>query len=195
VEEALILQRQNIDMISVQGIEAGGHRGTFIGDIPLPQIGLFSLLPQIKNAVQIPCIAAGGINSAQTMRAAFELGADAVQIGTAFIGTQESVAIPSYKTRLKTSKDTGSLLTRAFSGRWARGLQNEMMREIEQANLPVPPYPYQNSLTAKFRKLAQQANDSDYTNLWAGQAVSKTGWPGAKDVVRDLIEQYEKLYR
>lgn len=194
VEEALLLQEQHIDMIAVQNIEAGGHRGTFLENIPLPQIGLFSLLPQIKSAVQIPCITAGGINSAQTMRAAFELGADAVQIGTAFIGTKESDAIPSYKDRLNTAKDTDSALTRAFSGRWARGIQNEMLREIEKAGIPIPPYPLQNSLTAKFRKLAQQSNDSGYTNLWAGQSAGSISATITKEVFRNLVAQYEEQY-
>jgi nitronate monooxygenase len=123
VAEAIHLAGQNIDMIVVQGIEAGGHRGTFLEGIPLPQVGLFSLLPQITRAVRVPCIAAGGINSAETIKAAFALGAMAVQIGTAFIGIEESQAIASYKSRLPQAKDADTVLTRAFSGRWARELK------------------------------------------------------------------------
>ena len=89
IEEALILEANNIDMITVQGIEAGGHRGTFIENMPLPKISLSSLLPQVVNKVQVPVIAAGGINNAQTIHAAFNLGAMAVQVGTAFIGTEK----------------------------------------------------------------------------------------------------------
>jgi nitronate monooxygenase len=195
VQEALFLQQQDIDLIAVQGIEAGGHRGTFIEDIPLPQVGLFSLLPQVKSMVHIPCIAAGGINSAQTIKAAFELGASGVQIGTAFIGTNESGAITSYKNKLNEAKDTDTTLTRAFSGRWARGIRNEMMLEIEQAGIPIPPYPLQNSLTANFRKLAQQRDDSDYTNLWAGQSAGETGFLHTNEVFKNLVKQYEMLYK
>lgn len=195
VAEALFLQQQNIDIIAVQGIEAGGHRSTFIEDIPLPQVGLFSLLPQVKSVVRKPCIAAGGINRAQAIKAAFELGADAVQIGTAFIGTEESEAIASYKNKLSKAKDTDTALTRAFSGRWARGIRNEMMHEIEQAGIPIPPYPLQNSLTAKLRKLAQQNNDSEYTSLWTGQSAERTVLMQTKEVFRNLVEQYEALYR
>jgi nitronate monooxygenase len=195
VEEAMFLQQQNIDVIAVQGIEAGGHRGTFIEDVPLPQIGLFSLLPQVRSVVPIPCIAAGGINSAKTIKAAFELGADGVQIGTAFIRTKESQAIASYKAKLNNAKDTDTVLTRAFSGRWARGIRNEMMHEIEQAGIPIPPYPFQNSLTAELRKLAQQNNDGEYTSLWAGQSAEKTGLMHTKEVFRSLVDQYEALYR
>jgi len=196
LEEALFLQHQNIDMITVQGIEAGGHRGTFIESNTLPQIGLFSLLPQITQAVNIPCIAAGGINSAQTIKAAFDLGAVAVQIGTAFIRTNESQAISSYKKKVEDAKDTDTSLTKAFSGRWARGIRNEMMQQIEQIGIAVPPYPLQNSLTGTLRKLAQQNNDYEYTNLWAGQSAgSPTSATQTKEVLMNLVKEYETLYR
>lgn len=195
IEEALLLQEQRIDMIAVQGLEAGGHRGTFCHQIPLPQIGLFSLLPQITRAVHIPCIAAGGINDAQTIKAAFELGAVAVQIGTAFMDTEESEAIPSYKKRLANAKDSDTSLTKAFTGRWARGIRNEMMQEIEASGIPIPPYPVQNSLTAKFRKLAQRNNDSEYTNLWAGQSAGPTEAKLTKEVFTALVKDYEALYK
>jgi nitronate monooxygenase len=194
VEEALFLQEQNVDMISVQGIEAGGHRGTFLETIPLPQIGLFSLLPQIAKAVQIPCIAAGGINTPQTMKAAFELGAMAVQIGTAFIGTNESEAIPSHKRKLEEAKETNTTLTKAFTGKWARGFRNELMKEIEQSGIPIPPYPLQNSLTAKLRRLAQLADDSEYTSLWAGQSAGLNFPKQAGQVLMELAKQYEAMY-
>lgn len=191
LEEALYLQEQGIDMISVQGIEAGGHRGSFIKDRPLPQVGLFSLLPQIKSKVDIPCIAAGAINNASTIKAAFDLGANGIQVGTAFIDTRESMAIPSYKNKLNDAKDTDTVLTRAFSGRWARGMQNEMMREIEEAGITIPPYPLQNSLTAVLRKLAQQHNDHEYASLWAGQSAGKAAGLYSRDVFRELVQAYE----
>lgn len=193
VEEALFLQEQDIDMVVVQGIEAGGHRGTFLENIPLPQEGLFSLLPSIKKLVRIPCIAAGAINHAGAIKTAFELGADGVQIGTAFIGTNESLAIAGYKNRLNGENFSGTALTRAFSGRWARGIRNMLMNEIEQSGIPIPPYPLQNSLTARLRKLAQQNNDSEYTTLWAGTAPGKSSFTQTKEVFRDLVEGYELL--
>lgn len=195
VEEALYLQQQGIDMISVQGIEAGGHRGSFIKDRQLPQIGLFSLLPQIKNKVDVPCIAAGGINSASGIKASFDLGADGVQIGTAFIGTLESMAIDSYKNKLSEARDTDTVLTRAFSGRWARGMQNEMMREIEQAGIPILPYPLQNSLTAMLRKWAQERNDHEYTSLWAGQSAGSSVGLSSGDLLMQLVQAYETLFK
>jgi len=194
LQEALFLQQQQIDMIAVQGLEAGGHRGTFMENIPLPMVGLFSLLPQIKQEVHVPCIAAGGINNAQTMKAAFELGAVGVQVGTAFIATEESEAIPCYKKRLEAVKDSGTTLTRAFTGRWARGIRNELMEEIENAGIPIPPYPFQNSLTAKLRKLAQQAGDCDYATMWSGQSAGKSTFKTTKEIFMNLVEEYEASY-
>lgn len=127
------------------------------------------------------------------MKAAFDLGAAAVQAGTVFIGTDESEAIPSYKSRLEAAKDTDSALTRAFSGRWARGFRNEMMAQVEASGVSIPPYPLQNSLTAKLRKLAQQADDADFTNLWAGQSAGYSDLKKSKDVFLSLIRQYEAL--
>ncbi|MEJ0034331.1 MAG: nitronate monooxygenase [Bacteroidota bacterium] len=188
LQEALILQEQQIDMITAQGIEAGGHRGTFLDNIPLPHVGLFSLLSQLNQKIKLPYIAAGGINSGRGIKAALDLGAVAVQIGTAFIGTNESEAILSYKQKLERAVDTDSALTRAFSGRWARGLRNQLMNDIENANIPIPPYPLQNSLTGKFRKLAQQNNDADYTNLWAGQSSGSQKSKLTKEVFLELIQ-------
>ena len=188
------MQEQNIDMICVQGIEAGGHRGTFINHISLPQVGLFSLIGQVVKALKLPCIAAGGINSAQSIKAAFDLGAVAVQIGTAFMGTEESEAIPAYKDLLKKASDTDTVLTRAFSGRWARGFANELMNEIEKSGINIPPYPIQNSLIAKLRKLAQQKNDCEYTTLWAGQSAGSIALKETGEVFKDLVKQYEALY-
>jgi len=191
LDEALILEANNIDMICLQGIEAGGHRGTFIDNMPLPKISLASLLSQVVNKVRVPVIAAGGINDAQTIQAAFNLGAMAVQVGTAFIGTAESKAIPSYKAMLDTASGNDTVLTKAFSGRWARGFRNEMMNKIEDSGIVVPPYPFQNSLTTTLRKLAQQNDDNQYTSLWAGQFAQATKFKQTKEVFAYLVEQYK----
>ncbi|MEI9921979.1 MAG: nitronate monooxygenase [Bacteroidota bacterium] len=110
LQEALILQDQKIDMITAQGIEAGGHRGTFLDNIPLPHVGLFSLLSQMNEKIQVPYIAAGGINNGNGIKAAFDLRAVAAQVGTAFIGADESEAIASYKEKVNNAFDTDSSL-------------------------------------------------------------------------------------
>jgi nitronate monooxygenase len=143
----------------------------------------------------MPCIAAGGINSARTMKAAFELGAEAVQVGTAFVGTVESSAIPAYKVRIDQATDTSTTLTKSFSGRWARGIRNKFMEDIEQSGVAIPSYPLQNSLTTKLRKLAQQHNDSDYTTLWAGQSAKTMGLEHTAEVFMNLVKQYDTLFK
>ncbi|QHV98907.1 NAD(P)H-dependent flavin oxidoreductase [Spirosoma endbachense] len=194
VKEAELLTEKDIDIISVQGIEAGGHRGTFLTDDPLPMVGLMSLLPLIADRVSKPLLAAGGIHNGQTIKAAFDLGASGVQVGTAFIASPESVAIPAYKERLQRSSETDSVLTRSFSGRWARGISNTFMREIDKSGLSIPEYPIQNSLTTALRVAAQRQNNAEFTNMWAGQLASASEAKPAADIFRKLIAQTEALF-
>lgn len=193
VKEAKILEDTGIDAITAQGIEAGGHRGTFINDEPLPQVGLMSLLPQIVDSVSIPVLAAGAINDGKTIKTAFELGASAVQIGTAFIASNESTAIPSYKKRLLISQDTDTKLTRAFSGRWARGIKNTLMDEIENSGLTIPEYTVQNSITGSIRAAAIQQDNNELTNMWSGQSAPKIKLESCNAIFMELIKQSENL--
>ncbi|WP_116788375.1 NAD(P)H-dependent flavin oxidoreductase [Flavobacterium psychrotrophum] len=192
-EEAILLAEKNVDAIVLQGIEAGGHRGSFIpGDVP--QVGLMALVPMARKAVNIPLIASGSINSGETVKAAFALGALAVQIGTAFISANESLAIPAYKQALATAKDTDTILTRAFSGRWARGIKNDFIDKVESTGLDIPPYPIQNSLTGTLRAEAQKKDNGQLTNLWSGQAaaLSADKLPSA-DIFNKIISETESL--
>lgn len=191
VKEARLLESKGIDMITAQGIEAGGHRGSFLDEEPLPQVGTIALVPQICDSVNIPVIAAGGIYNGATIKAAFTLGAIGVQIGSAFLACPESSAIPAFKAALPHSTATDSELTRAFSGRWARGLRNTFMEAMTASGLKIPLYPVQNSLTGKLRAYAQQKNKMQFTSLWAGQAASYAQpWP-ATDIFNDLVRQVE----
>ncbi len=104
-----------------QGIEAGGHRGTFVDNDTLPAIGLLSLLSLITSEVKQPVLAAGGIMDGKSIKAALTMGAAGVQLGSAFIACAESMAIPAYKAAIQQASETDIILTRAFSGRWARG--------------------------------------------------------------------------
>lgn len=191
LQEAILLDELDIDMICAQGIEAGGHRGTFLKDIPLPMVGTFALVPQIVNRISKPVIAAGGIYDGDTMTAAFALGASAVQPGTAFVACDESLAIPSYKEALQHATDTDVVLTRAFSGRWARGINNRFMELVERSGLEIPTYPVQNSLTGLLRKMAQQNDNKNFTNIWAGQAANKAQQKPAAAIFRELVAQMD----
>lgn len=189
LEEALLLNQKGIDLITAQGIEAGGHRGTFLDTIPLPEIGVMALVSQITDHIDKPVLASGAINDGKTIRAAFALGASGVQIGTAFIATTESLAIPAYQQAVLNARDTDSTLTRTFSGRWARGLQNLFMTEVDHSGLTPLPYPIQNSLTTALRQIAQQNNNNNFTNLWSGQSAPKIQLPDCASIFQELIRQ------
>jgi nitronate monooxygenase len=185
VEEAQAWEAIGADAVCVQGTEAGGHRGTFLRpsssllakhpdvDSQLQAAtGLFALLPQVVDAVKIPVIAAGGIMDGRGIAAALALGASAVQMGTAFLSTKQS-AIPSvWKQSLHAAKSTETCLTRAFSGRYARGLRNEFVADFEVSQETVPTYPIQNALTSGLRKESAAVGNPQYMSLWAGQAVA-----------------------
>nr|WP_262909632.1 nitronate monooxygenase [Niabella pedocola] len=168
LEEAVYLQEKGIDMVVAQGIEAGGHRGHFLHENVAGQSSLQALLEALRTAIHIPVIAAGGIRDTADAKQMVALGAAAVQLGTLFIPSVESQAIPAYKQLLSREQEKHSVLTTAFSGRWARGLSNAFITAIETSGIPVPPYPYQNALTAVLRKRAQAQNDAEFTSLWSG---------------------------
>ncbi len=193
VAEALALGEKGIDAIIAQGIEAGGHRGSFLQPERLPEVGSFSLIPQVADSVQCPVIAAGGINDGRTTRAAMMLGAAGVQVGSALIASDESLAAPSYRRALQAAKDTDSRLTRAFSGRWARGLFNTLMEQFDDAGLGIPEYPYQNSLTTAFRAAAQRQDDPRWFNLWAGQSAGGAEALPVQHILQRIIREAEAL--
>jgi len=187
VAEARLLAQAGNDIITVQGIEAGGHRGSFLMDEPLPQVGLFSLLPQIADAVDVPLLAAGGIYNAKTIKAAFTLGACGIQVGSLFIPVDESAASEAYKEAVLNAKDTSTQLTRAFSGRWARGIQNEFMKRIDAKGLNTPYYTVQNQLMSLVRAHAQKNNIKDFVALWAGQAAGNSKRGTTEEIIKALI--------
>jgi nitronate monooxygenase len=192
LKEAQLLCNAGIDVITAQGIEAGGHRGTFLQDQPLPMIPLISLVSEISAHCDIPLIAAGSINSGKTIKTAFTTGALGVQIGTAFMASNESAAIPALKNYLKETSEEDSILTKAFSGRWARGLRNKFINEIEASGLVIPDYPIQNSVTTPIRTIAQKNNNKEFTNLWAGLAAHKTEMKPTATLFMELIKQTEE---
>ena len=172
VAEALAWEAAGADFICAQGMEAGGHRGTFIGAYEASLIGTMALVPQIVDAVNVPVIAAGGIMDGRGIAAAMMLGAAAAQMGTAFLDCTESGIHKLWKEALRAAGDTGTRVTRAFSGRMARGLDNDFMRRMDACQDDVPAYPVQNALTGAMRAAAATAGKSEYMSLWAGQGVA-----------------------
>ncbi|MET3217429.1 UNVERIFIED_ORG: nitronate monooxygenase [Burkholderia territorii] len=171
VAEGLAWQAAGADAISAQGAEAGGHRGTFIGAADDALIGTLALVPQLVDATGLPVLAAGGIMDGRGIAAALALGAQAAQLGTAFLTCAESAIAADWKARLLASADTSTQVTRAITGRHARGLRNTLMARLGEHAADVPPYPVQNALTQPLRQAAARANDGDYLSLWAGQGA------------------------
>jgi nitronate monooxygenase len=193
VEEAIALERAGVDAVVAQGSEAGGHRGTFLGDFEMAMVGTMALVPQVVDAVTVPVIASGGIADGRGLAAALALGAEAVQIGTAFLTTEEAGIAEAYKERLLAVTEVESRLTRAFSGRPARGLVNRVMAKVEDpaAAPAVLPFPWQNALTRPMRSAATKQNKTDYLSLWAGQAVRLLRRRKAADLVTSLVTEME----
>lgn len=188
VAEAQLLSEKKIDIISVQGMEAGGHRGSFLHPDKLPVVGLMALLPQVAAVTDAPVLAAGGICTRATMDAALAMGADGVQVGSLFLACKESAAPAGYKQAVMRSKAEDTVLTRAFSGRWARGIPNTFSRAVEDAGLSIPPYPIQNVLTAAMRAWAAKHNRAEFLSLWAGQNASVAPALPTADIIRSLMQ-------
>lgn len=166
VAEALMIEDHCMDFVIAQGYEAGGHQGGFLKK---PPIGLMSLIPQVVDAVNIPVIAAGGISDRRGIKAAAALGADYVQIGTRFLNTYESNAHPLHKESINQAAETSAVLTAAFTGKQARGIENKMMQLMTYHS--IPPYPIMNQLTADIRAAAKAQNNAEFMSNWAGQNI------------------------
>ena len=141
VAEARWLEQNGADAIIAQGREAGGHRGMFLSDDIDAQPGLISLLPQVRDAVRVPVVAAGGISDGRGIAAAFALGADAVQIGTAYLRTPEATISPMHRAALASARDDATRLTNVFTGRPARGLVNRFVAEVGPMSEDAPQFP------------------------------------------------------
>ena len=173
VTEALALEKSGVDAVIAQGSEAGGHRGTFAGDFVSGMVGGISLVPQIADAVRVPVIASGGIMDGRGIVAALALGASAVQMGTAFLVCHESGAPDAYKEAILNAREDQTRITRAFSGRPARGIENRFMTEVEFSHDDdaILPFPLQNALTRPLRTAAGKQGRAELLSLWAGQGL------------------------
>jgi len=192
-EEAMALDAAKVDLIVASGFEAGGHRGSFIRSSERSLTGGISLIPQVVDAVRAPVIAAGGIADARGMVAAFALGAEAVQIGTAFLACDESGASAQHRAALFGRNGAYTDLTKTFTGRLARGIRNRLMDELETANLTVLPYPLQRSLMKTVVAEAQEQGQAELMQLWAGQSISLLRHHSASALVASLVADATSL--
>jgi nitronate monooxygenase len=189
LREAELLAAAGVDAISAQGAEAGGHRGTFAGDFSASMVPTAELVRAIARQIQVPVIAAGGLMDGADVRAALGLGATAVQLGTAFIPCAESGASAGYKAAILAATTDTTAITRAFSGRPARGLLNRFMREVDPHADAILPYPWQNAATRPLRAAAARAGNAQLVNLWAGQGASRARSLPAAELLAALVRE------
>jgi nitronate monooxygenase len=194
VDEAIALENSGVDAIVTQGSEAGGHRGSFAAEFSSGMVGSISLIPQVVDAVRIPVIASGGIMDGRGVVAALALGASAVQMGTAFLTCHEAGIPEAYKTAILAAHEDHTRVTRAFSGRPARGIVNRFMSEMEARQDMILPFPLQNALTRPLRAAAAKQGRAEFLSLWAGQGVRLARRQSAQELITRLaIEMEETL--
>ena len=184
VEEAIWLEDHGVDAVIAQGLEAGGHRGMFLTADINSQLGTFALLPQVVAAVRVPVIAAGGIATARGVKAALDLGASAVQIGTAFMLCPEATTSTVHRTALKSDDARLTALTNVFTGRPARGIVNRMVRELGPMCSMAPEFPKATAASFQLRQKLEGLGKGDFSPLWAGQNTS-----GCKEVSAAQLTQ------
>jgi nitronate monooxygenase len=186
VAEARWLEQHGADAVIAQGREAGGHRGMFLSDDVNAQPGLISLLPQVRDAVRLPVVAAGGIGDGRGIAAAFALGADAVQMGTAYLRAPEATISSLHYAALASARDDATRLTNVFTGRPARGLINRFVAEVGPMCEDAPQFPLAAGAAAPLRAAAEQHGSRDFSPLWAGESAALARDEAAEALTRRL---------
>ncbi|ALJ35506.1 nitronate monooxygenase [Azospirillum brasilense] len=198
VEEAVALERAGMDAVIAQGAEAGGHRGSFATgpgevDFAAGLVGTMALVPQVADAVELPVLASGGIMDGRGIAAALALGAAGVQMGTAFLTCAEAGIPEAHKQAILDARETQTRVTRAFSGRPARGIVNRVMEDI--ADGAALPFPLQNVLTRPMRTAAAQQGRAEFLSLWAGQGVRLARRQTAAELMTRLVDETDAAVR
>ncbi|NQE48169.1 NAD(P)H-dependent flavin oxidoreductase [Herbaspirillum rubrisubalbicans] len=192
LEEARQIEAAGIDAIVAQGFEAGGHRGIF-DEHRDEAIGTFALVRLLAQHSRLPIIAAGGIMDGQGIAAALQLGAQAVQLGTAFLLTRESAANAAYRNLLKSSRAQHTRVTAAISGRRARGIVNRFMEEIDISAAPaIPAYPVAYDAGKQLNALASAREVHEFGAHWAGQgaALIRDGYT-VGELIHLLVKEWQ----
>jgi nitronate monooxygenase len=186
VAEARWLESRGVDAIIAQGLEAGGHRGSFLSNDVSAQMGTLALVPQIVDAVKLPVIAAGGIADARGVAAAMALGASGVQVGTAYLLCPEAKTSPVHRAALTSDAARITALTNVFTGRPGRSIVNRLMRDLGPMSDVAPAFPLAAAAIAPLRARAESQGNGDFSRLWAGQNATGCKEAPAATVTREL---------
>lgn len=192
LDEALALEEARVDAIVASGFEAGGHRPSFLRPVQDSQTGLFALIQQLKSKTKTPIIAAGGITDAKGVAAALMLGADAAQLGTAFLVTDESGATPLHKDLLLSDSPKHTVLSKSLTGRMGRMVSNKIADEVK-FETEVLPFPLQTKLIAPLRLAALAQGKTDMINFWSGQNTATLKHHKADELMKVLIKGAGRL--
>jgi nitronate monooxygenase len=186
-DEAIELQKANVDVIAASGFEAGGHRGSFLRASEDSLTGTFSLVPQVVDLVSTPVVAAGGIADARGIVAAFVLGAEGVQIGTAFLACEESGASAAHRQTVLGGNADKTALTRGFTGRLGRGIKNQLLDAMNAPGVEILPYPLQRFLMRNVSGLAEKSGRPELIPMWSGQSANLTRHTKATELLDALV--------
>jgi len=189
LDEAIVLESAGVDMIIASGFEAGGHRPSFLAPAESSTIGTFVLLQLIKEKVKTPVIAAGGIANGKGVAAALALGADAAQIGTAFLATDESNATAIHKQMLFSDAAKHTTLSRAFTGRLGRGITSRIAANLMHKESGFLPFPLQTQFMSHLRKAAIEQEKWDMILFWGGQVAPVLKHTKAAELMKSVIEE------
>lgn len=192
VEEARLLEQSGVTAIVAQGAEAGAHRGTFLGAFESSMVPTLDLVRAIRSAVSVPVIASGGLMDGRDIAQAFARGASAVQLGTAFLTCPEAGTPEAYRQAILSARTDTTVVTRAFSGRPARGLRNTFIDRMAGHEDHILPFPLQNALTRPMRTAAAKAGKAGFLSLWAGRGVTRARALPAAELVKRLVEEAQE---
>ena len=193
VDEAVALEQAGVDVIAASGFEAGGHRGSFLQSSEDSLTGTMALVPQVVDAVKLPVVAAGGIGDARGIVAAFALGAEGVQMGTAFLACEESGASAHHRKALLSGQAKQTALTRGFTGRLGRGIKNRLLDELNQNGTEILPYPLQRALVRHLAIPAEKAGRPELLPLWAGQSANLSRCTDAYTLLDTLVNEVSEI--
>ena len=193
VDEAIALEQAGVDVIAASGFEAGGHRGSFLQPSEDSLTGTMALVPQVVDAVRLPVVAAGGIGDARGIVAAFALGAEGVQMGTAFLACEESGASTLHREALLSGQARQTALTRGFTGRLARGIKNRILDELNTKDIEILPYPLQRALVRHLSIPAEKAGKPELLPLWAGQSANLSRCANVRALLDTLVHEISQV--